>query len=380
LIKATLKIVTFMSLLFAGICLAGLPGGDSGVLKEQRWFWTHVFGKFGSDTYLIHDRNHPQVVVDVVQKKHGVKAEAKKYFKRYQAAVKRFASSGASAEQFGPMEKRVAEVYRRDVSAWNDLIAGKVKLRLQRGMYDDFKIALKRAAPYLEYKEYIFRQEGVPKEVARLPFIESMFSESAESHVGAVGMWQFMPYTGKQFMRISRYIDERRSPLKAALAAARYLKGNYKKLGTWPLAITAYNHGPAGMARAKKTHGSSKGKYFGFASKNCYGELLAVQDVFAQNQDLYRSYSSAFGKKLDAIALSQSMTISQVVKASGLDKKDFRKYNPDFLTPAFGKYRSRKLPQGFVVVLPREKIVAFKNNAKDILVKIAANKQKKGRG
>ncbi len=348
-----------------------------------------MFGKFGSDTYLIHDRNHAQVILDVVQKKRGVKTEAKKYFKRYQAAVKKFATSGASAENLGAMEKRVADVYRRDQNAWNDLIAGKVRLRLQRGMYDDFKIALKRAAPYLEYKEYIFAQEGVPKEVARLPFVESMFSDSAKSHVGAVGMWQFMPYTGKKFMRISRYIDERRSPLKAALAAARYLKGNYNKLGTWPLAITAYNHGPAGVAKAKKTHGTSdlgyliknyKGKSFGFASKNFYGELLAVQDVFAQNQGLYQEYSSAFGKKLDAISLKQSMTISQVIDASGLGKAEFRRYNPDFLQPAFGKYRQRALPQGFVVVLPREKVTAFKDNAKNILLKIALSKNKNTRG
>jgi membrane-bound lytic murein transglycosylase D len=256
-------------------------------------------------------------------------------------------------------------------------------------MYDDFKIALKRAAPYLEYKEYIFAQEGVPKEVARLPFVESMFLDSAKSHVGAVGMWQFMPYTGKQFMRISSYIDERRSPLKAALAAARLLKANYQDLGTWPLAITAYNHGPGGMARAKRVHGTSdlgyliknyKGKAFGFASKNFYGELLAVQDVFAQNQGLYRQYSSAFGKKLDAIALSQPMTISQVLDATGLERVEFRKYNPDFLKPAFKKYRKKTLPQGFVIVLPREKIVAFKRSAKEILLKIASNKQKNGRG
>jgi membrane-bound lytic murein transglycosylase D len=202
-------------------------------------------------------------------------------------------------------------------------------------------------------------------------------------------MWQFMPYTGKRFMRISRYIDERRSPLKAALAAARLLKANYKQLGAWPLAVTAYNHGPGGMSRAKKRHGTEdlgyiiknyKGKAFGFASKNFYGELLAVQDVFAQNQNLYRQYSSAFGKKLDAIALSQAMTISQVLKATGLSKKEFQKYNPDFLQPAFSKYKKRTLAQGFVIVLPRERVYAFRQSARDILIKVAAAKRRTNRG
>jgi membrane-bound lytic murein transglycosylase D len=117
-----------------------------------------------------------------------------------------------------------------------------------------FADAIRVSRHYLKAMEVIFRREGVPVELTRLPFIESSFDVQAYSKVGAAGIWQFMPSTGRLYnLRINPAFDERRDPLMASEAAARFLKANYEKLGSWPLAITAYNYGPAGLATAVNT-------------------------------------------------------------------------------------------------------------------------------
>lgn len=82
------------------------------------------------------------------------------------------------------------------------------------------------------------------------PFIESSFDYSAHSSVGAAGIWQFMPRTARVYkMAVGRYVDERRDPIKATRAAAKYLKTAYDALGSWPLAIVSYNHGVGGVRK-----------------------------------------------------------------------------------------------------------------------------------
>src|SRR5690606_8417959 len=99
--------------------------------------------------------------------------------------------------------------------------------------------------------EEIFTQLDLPIELTRIPLVESSFNIMAHSKAGAVGVWQFMPLSGKEYMKVdpSIGIDERRSPLKSTIAAARLLKRNLKMTGNWPLAITAYNHGFTGIKR-----------------------------------------------------------------------------------------------------------------------------------
>ena len=98
-------------------------------------------------------------------------------------------------------------------------------------------------------------------------------------------MWQIMPATGRLYLRVNRNVDERLNVRAATLAAAQILRDNYEKLGTWPLAITAYNHGANGMRRAVDTVGTTdfgvivqryRGPLFGFASQNFYAEFLAA--------------------------------------------------------------------------------------------------------
>ena len=148
---------------------------------------------------------------------------------------------------------------------------------------------------YFPEMERIFVAEGLPPELTRLPLIESCFNLDAYSKVGATGVWQFMPGTGRLYMMVNGSVDERRDPIASTRAAARYLTNSYGRLGNWPLAITAYNHGPAGVARGVDETRSTDivtliryydGPGWGFSSRNFYAEFLAALDI-EKHQEAY---------------------------------------------------------------------------------------------
>ena len=136
------------------------------------------------------------------------------------------------------------------------------------------------------------RKYNLPEELSVLPHVESSFQLRAYSSAGAAGIWQFTRGTGRLFMRVGYDVDERRDPILATYGAAKLLKKNYEVVGSWPLAITAYNHGLRGMQRAKKRHGTNivkiienyRSRTFGFASRNFYPEFLAALHV-VKNQN-----------------------------------------------------------------------------------------------
>ncbi|MGB7950962.1 MAG: lytic transglycosylase domain-containing protein, partial [Candidatus Binatia bacterium] len=145
---------------------------------------------------------------------------------------------------------------RARILASHDLREEDGRLRSQRGVREQFVSGLKISGRYTVEMRKIFREEGVPVELVYLPLVESSFNVRARSAAGAVGMWQFMPDTGRKFLRITDVVDERRDPMASTRAAARLLKENRRLLGNWPLAITAYNHGTEGIFRAMNAAGT----------------------------------------------------------------------------------------------------------------------------
>lgn len=164
----------------------------------------------------------------------------------------------------------------------------KRKIRFQLGQKDKFILGVYYSGRYLRAMEKVFRQEKLPIELTRLPFVESSFNIQARSRVGASGIWQFMPRTAKPWMMVNRDVDERNDPMTATAASARLMRSNYERLRSWPLALTAYNHGATGVARAVRKTGSKElsviienyeGRRFGFASSNFYACFLAALEV-----------------------------------------------------------------------------------------------------
>jgi membrane-bound lytic murein transglycosylase D len=166
-------------------------------------------------------------------------------------------------------------------------------IRFQSGIRNRFADGLLRSVEYLSDMERIFAAAGLPPELVLLPHIESSFHNKAYSKAGAAGIWQFMPATGRRFMRIDNRVDERLNVRLATIAATKLLRENYEALGTWPLAITAYNHGANGMKQAVEAVGTDdfgiivqryESPMFGFASKNFYAEFLAAIEVTKQHK------------------------------------------------------------------------------------------------
>jgi membrane-bound lytic murein transglycosylase D len=161
------------------------------------------------------------------------------------------------------------------------------RMRFQLGQKDRFKQGIYYSGRYLKSMEKIYQDMGLPKELTRLPFVESSFNVNARSRVGASGIWQFMRYTGRRFMRINYAVDERNDPLRATRAAAKLMQLNYNMLNQWSLAITGYNHGPAGVQKVVNKFNTDdivelvdeRHGRFGFASANFYACFLAALEV-----------------------------------------------------------------------------------------------------
>ena len=270
-----------------------------GIVANVR-FWIDVYSKFPTTKGILHDNSDLSIVYSVIDllppEKHGAPKENAKRIKiakeKYRKILEQLSENPASqntetqeiAALFNPRAN--PPTYRKAMQ----------NIRCQIGQRDRFEEGLTRSSPYVDKIKEIFRSNGMPEDLAYLPHVESSFNPKAYSKAGAAGIWQFTRSTGKKFMKVGRGIDERRDPIRSSKAAAQLLEQNYKILRSWPLAITAYNHGIAGLSKAKKTKGSEEAIFsdystrrFKFASRNFYSEFLAARHVannYAQYFDL----------------------------------------------------------------------------------------------
>lgn len=184
-------------------------------------------------------------------------------------------------------QREILDLWGSDVDN-QTLAEAASSVRWQLGQSDRFLGGLVRSGAYRTHINQVIREKNLPLELGVLPHVESSFNPRAYSSASAAGMWQFGRATGQRFMRIDHIVDERMDPYMATSAAMSLLEYNYGILGTWPLALTAYNHGAGGMARAKRQLGTDRieeiiarydGRAFGFASRNFYPQFLAVLDV-----------------------------------------------------------------------------------------------------
>ena len=192
-------------------------------------------------------------------------------------------------------ERRVAAMFKGEPLSAYSLAAD--NLRVQEGLRERFREGLVRSRYYRPTMERIFRQSGLPPELVTLAQVESGFQTRAKSTAGACGIWQFTRATGAKYMKVSRHHDDRLNPIRSTEAAAKLLRANYDTLGDWPLAITAYNYGTGGTARAAEVSGGDyskmierySGPHFGFAVKNYYAEFLAALQVRGRGHVLSRN-------------------------------------------------------------------------------------------
>ncbi|MBC7660015.1 MAG: lytic transglycosylase domain-containing protein [Chitinophagaceae bacterium] len=264
---------------------------SSPLLEKKVKFWEKVFTNYSSEQMLLHDKDTPDLIVSVFNSNEEQSVDETP--KAYSQILSDFAMQGEDAKKLSAQHQKIWKLYSHDSAAKSRLLSGRVELRTQLGLSDIFNNAALRAQLYLPHMEKIFKENGLPPELTRIPFVESMFNVKAKSKVGASGIWQLMPAAARPHIAVTKGKDERNSPLKATYAAAKILKANYAGLKTWPLAITAYNHGKNGVQRGVTKLGSSnladlilsyRSPSFGFASQNFYAEFLAAQRTYGKWQ------------------------------------------------------------------------------------------------
>jgi membrane-bound lytic murein transglycosylase D len=346
-------------------------------LKKRTAFWFDVYTRYGQDENIIHHVLYPWIVYDVVDtsaisndlrlhkwtRYHRANAQLKKRRAEVSRALAALSKKttftklsglqkkifNALAEVKGPRKKVFREASRN--------------LRVQLGQKDFILKGLKHSNRYLPYMEQEFTAAGLPVELTRLPFVESSFNPYAESKVGASGIWQIMPATGKAYVRVTDHLDERNSPLKASFVAIEIFKTNFRSLRDWPLAVTAYNHGAGGVksslrkARAtnlpdliQRLHSGN----FKFASANFYTCFLAVLHAEKYQRSVFKDIEieKESPLQLSVYELDRRMSARQLQTNLGLPREVFVEFNLD-LKAAFA--RNAMIPAGYKIFVPVEK-------------------------
>ena len=333
-------------------------------------FWELVYHHYSVDQYVIHDLNEHVIyrIVDISdlnsrkinwRSKQRLIARRLGFHKRevrelLNAVHKKRLTPAAMTQD----EKKIYDLFS-SVEEENKFLRAKYRLRSQLGQKERFQQGILWAGRYLPMMEKIFQEEGLPMELTRLPFVESSFNLKAMSRVGASGIWQFMRSTGQRFLRINTAVDERNDPIEATRAAAKLLKVNYNALQSWPLAVTGYNHGGAGMMRAVKSVGSKdiieiiqkyRSPTFGFASKNFYAEFLAALDVEVEYEKYFGALTPEAPLKFEEVEVPAYISISALTNYAKLPKKLIKRFNPGLTYYVYaGK---KRIPKGYRLKLP----------------------------
>jgi len=309
-------------------------------LENRIDFWKKVYTQYGENDVIIHDRVRVNLIYDV-----AVRGEHQSKIAAVQQALDDIRQNLATPETLSPTSIAIRDVIEASGLPMTPSVLAELRenVHTQLGIKERFREGIIRSGRYLNTFQTIFGDAGLPTEIALLPLVESSFENRALSNAGAAGIWQFTRGTGKLYLTVSKKVDERLNPEKATRAAARLMRDNYSALGSWPLAITAYNHGRGGMMRAQSEVGSSditkvideyQGPLFGYASMNFYSEFLAAVDV-------YNNYQQYFGQLVLDEPSTKPVQIEAAKTLVAEAKAPARRVQPVKVAAA-DKYRVRK--------------------------------------
>ena len=311
-----------------------IPAG----LESSVEFWKRVFSEFSLSQLIYFDPRDPSKIYEVTEV--GEQSRSNEYIDAERARIA--AANGVDIE----------------------------RVKAQRGVKERTAAGIRRSGRYISQIQQIFKDRGLPPELTYLPIVESSYDLNARSSVGALGIWQFMPRTGRQYLRIGPGIDERRDPFESSRAAAAYLKEAYENLGSWPLAITSYNFGQGGMSRAVEEVGSENlvdliekynHPYWGFAPKHFYAEFLAAVEIGTNLNRYFPGLELDTPAEIKEIEVSRGTSLAALIKSSGLKRDEFLGWNPALSSAV------RVVPAGYRMKIPADRsleplIVEVKND------------------
>ena len=337
-------------------------------IQQDVNFWIRVYTEVTTNEGFLHDERNLTVIYDTLKFGAGTSPRDRQRLvddrrDLHIAALRRIIAALPTEEGRAALsadDKKLLAMWGPSPSAIL-LKEAATRIRFQLGQADRFREGLIRSSSWATHIAETFANQGLPRELAVLPHVESSFNAAAYSKVGAAGLWQFMRSTGRRYMRVDDAVDERLDPYRSTEAAAQLLAYNYRVLGSWPLALTAYNHGAAGMRRARESVGSDdfvkinrtyNSRTFGFASRNFFPSFLAALTIDENPQKYFGALERRPEQKFREITMPAYVRLATLERTIGVDREQLRLLNPAWRPTIYNG--TRLVPRGYRLRLPAD--------------------------
>lgn len=353
-------------------------------MEKQVAFWLDIYTRYSTGQGVVHDTENLELVYQVVdfseiESRTDINKFRKEHLRqklvenekiRIAQVLRRIHEEIVKPRYFfqtlkfeDPEENRIYQLVTQFKKDQNFLeLAESNRVRFQLGQRDRMKEAIFLSGRYMEEIEKIFAEENLPLELGRIAFVESSFNVLARSKVGASGIWQIMP-TSVRKSAIKLTYDLRNHPFEATKAAAKLMKFNYHVLKSWPLAVTAYNHGPTGMKKLVTTYQNEDLPYliknaksrraFGFASKNFYACFLAVLEAEKNALIYFPQVTWSTPLEMKSLKLTRGMKYKKILDFFEKDERKMQLFNPHITAAA--RKRNLTVPAGTEIFIPNQK-------------------------
>lgn len=356
-------------------------------LKNNVAFWEKIYTEVSLTEGILHDSEYPLIIykkVTIGSRKGRSRTRFIRYHKNLVVQTLKIMKRKRSSH-WTSKEKEIADLFTKYANM-NELKTSWKRVRFQQGQRERYKEGLERSGAYITFIRLMLKLFNIPDRIAYLPHVESSFNINAYSRVGAAGMWQFMRRTGRLYnLKIDYLIDERRDPIKSTIAAARLLQHNYNELKSWPLAITAYNHGLYSIKRAVRVTGSRdigviiekyKNRRFRFASKNFYSCFLAASEIAVNAEKYFPDINYHPPLQYKEIQLESYFQPKTLEKYLGIPQERIKELNPALRSIVFSHHLpissgfKLRIPASMSPKLAEEKLAAIPASEKKTISKI----------
>ena len=317
-------------------------------------FWISVYTEADTKSGFLHDAHDLSIIYTKLNRDRTVINSTREKIREDLKVLASGKRSGITSSQ-----QSLLDLWGSETSN-ERLESAAANIRWQLGQSDRFIAGMKRSGAYRDHIEDVIISKGMPTELAILPHVESSYHPGAYSSAAATGMWQFVRATAQRFMQVDYVVDQRLDPYMATYGAMELLEYNYNALGSWPLALTAYNHGANGIARAIRDVGSMdigriisdyRGPRFGFASRNFYPQFLAAREVDSRAEEFFGPIFKDRQPEFQVIELDAFVDAQVLVDSLAVSMNVLKRDNPALQPSVWSG--TKRIPKGYSLKIDR---------------------------
>jgi len=347
-------------------------------------FWVEVFSRWDTNTAIFHDKENPHRVYSTINRSQGCRKSRKgdsvdRERKRLKRTLNSIASRLKSGTALSRSQQKIADLFSDQTASATvsaEIASAADRVRCQSGNQDRMREALTQFQLYRPTILDALESQNLTPELQYLPFVESAFNPEALSHVGAAGLWQIMPQTGRTLgLTVNNAVDERYDPTSATYAAALYFRNSVDDLSETafengysvaakdlnPFVITSYNYGVRGMERAVKQVGLNyerllteyKSPNFQTAVKNFYASFLAARHVAKNSEQFFGVIESDQSQRVysfNRVTLKRGTSAKRLVRSLQVEADILKRLNPALKKVVW--QNKALVPKGFTLKLP----------------------------